>query len=87
MGSIYGIITDWGVYNNQMWIEKIYNDGLHLGAADYEIISRNMIVSDKNIILTVTEEYKKGFRYFYSNIISKYSPELIPDIEYRLSQF
>lgn len=61
-----------------MWIEKIYNDGLHLGAADYEI---------KNIILTVTEEYKKGFRYFYSNIISKYSPELIPDIEYRLSKF
>lgn len=38
----YALITGYGIYDGQYWVEKYYGDGtVHLGGADYEFSEEN----------------------------------------------
>jgi hypothetical protein len=51
------IITGYGIYDNQYWLEICYPDGVHLGAADY--FSSNPEFYGPHIIGKLSEDEKK----------------------------
>jgi hypothetical protein len=81
----YQLITGFGAYNNQMWTEKIFEDGCHLGAGNYENIERAVIITDNNIRNLVIDAYKKELSENYYRYLSKEIGE--DKLNSHLSQF
>lgn len=70
----YQIITGFGIYDNQMWTEKIYEDGCHLGAGNYEFVEKAVLVKDETIRQSVIDAYKKELSdNFYRHQTNFYS--------------
>lgn len=77
----YQIITGYGIYNNQMWTEKYYEDGIHLGAGNYEIINECELIYENNPMR------KKVINSYINEILNnynKYQKEFYTDAQVKL---
>lgn len=83
--GVVQIITGWGIYDNQMWTEKIYEDGCHLGAGNYEFVNKNMKVTNADLIEQAKAAYKTEMIDNWTKFLTDhYSRE---QLDYHLSLF
>lgn len=79
------IIAGWGIYDNQMWTEKIYEDGCHLGAGNYEFVTKDMKLSNIELIEQAKKAYKEAMVDNWTKFLTDhYSRE---QLDYHLSLF
>lgn len=81
----YQLITGFGIYDNQMWTEKIYEDGCHLGAGNYEFVKDAKVIKDMSIRKSVIDDYKKAISENYYKFQTEYYTE--QQLNEHLSQF
>lgn len=81
----YQLITGFGIYDNQMWTEKIYEDGCHLGAGNYEDVKDAIIINDISINKYVIDAYKKELSENYYKFQTEYYTE--KQLNDHMSQF
>jgi len=79
------IVTGWGIYANQMWAEKIYEDGCHIAGGGYITALAENKISNKEMIEHAIISYKKEITDVYERFMTSYfNRELL---EKHLSQF
>ena len=82
-GSI-GIITDYGIYDNQYWCEVIYPQRCELSLADYFLSFAGNCnkfyilekVNDKAVIKDAKEKYLKALIEYNENLSKEYQDEI-----------
>ena len=71
----YQLVTGYGIYPDQMWTERYYEDGIRLGASDYAMVSKSQLILDSTIREMVIDSYvevvTRNFNKYHSKIISK----------------
>lgn len=72
MNGLLHFITGYGIYNNQMWTERIYEDGCHIGAGNYTSIERAVKIEDESVINHVREEYRKAILDNWQRFLTNY---------------
>ncbi len=88
LNGLHQLITGFGIYDNQMWTEKVYEDGCHLGAANYENITNAVVVTDESTRRNVINAYKNAtLEHFerFKEMMSRYIS--LDVIEMHLKQF
>ena len=79
------IVTGWGIYNNQMWAEKIYEDGCRIAGGGYITALAENKISNTEMIKHAINSYKKEITDVYERFMTSYfSRDLL---EKHLSQF
>lgn len=74
-----GVITGYGIYDNQYWLEICYPDGVYLGAADY--FSSNPEFYSPHIIEKLSEQEKYRILNELVKALKEYSDIYAEDIE------
>jgi len=69
------IITGYGIYDNQMWTEKIYENGCHIGAGDYEVVKAYMLVTNQEVIQSAIKAYKEELIDTFNEFLTKHYTE------------
>lgn len=81
----YQLVTGYGIYSNQMWTERYYEDGIRLGASDYAMVEKSQLILDSEIVEKVINSYvevvTRNFNKYHIKFISKNI------LEINLSQF
>lgn len=81
----YQLVTGYGIYSNQMWTERYYEDGIRLGASDYAMVDKSQLVSDSSIIEMVIDSYVEVVTSNFNKYHIKFISKNILDVH--LSQF
>jgi len=82
----YQLVTGYGIYDNQVWTEKIFEDGCHLGSGNYELATGAVVISDKALRTWAIEAYKAELRDCLKMFFSVYSKQYVAMIEAHLEQ-
>ena len=71
----YQLVTGYGIYSNQMWTERYYEDGIRLGASDYAMVEKSQLILDSEIVEKVINSYvevvTRNFNKYHIKFISK----------------
>lgn len=71
----YQLVTGYGIYSNQMWTERYYEDGIRLGASDYAMIEKSQLILHSEIVEKVINSYvevvTRNFNKYHIKFISK----------------
>lgn len=88
LNGLHQLITGFGIYDNQMWTEKIYEDGCHLGAANYENVANAVIITDEASRERTIKAYKAAVIGNFKKFEPSYKDYITLDmIEEHLGQF
>lgn len=63
-GSFY-IITGHGIYENQYWTERLYQDGVHLGAGNYRVATGENLIDNVDLVQKVRRAYRDAITENY----------------------
>lgn len=71
----YQLVTGYGIYSNQMWTERYYEDGIRLGASDYAMVEKSQLILHSEIVEKVINSYvevvTRNFNKYHIKFISK----------------
>lgn len=81
----YQLVSGYGIYSNQMWTERYYEDGIRLGASDYAMVEKSELITNIEIIEKVINSYVEGVTNLFNKFDSKFYSKNILLIH--LSQF
>ena len=77
LNGVHQLITGFGIYDNQMWTEKVYKNGCELGAADYEMVDDALLITDAETRQWVLNAYKKAVSEHFLNFLTMHFHESV----------
>lgn len=81
----YQLVAGYGIYSNQMWTERYYEDGIRLGASDYAMVEKSQLILDSEIVEKVINSYVEVVINNFNKIYTKFTSKNI--LYVHLSQF
>jgi len=89
LNGLHQLITKFGIYDNQMWTEKLYEDGCHLGAGNYENIEKAVMVTNEGMRVRTIHAYKEAMLDNFNRFSDMFllAGVTLGDVEQHIGQF